>query len=326
MKASRIPVKKMGYEHPFDTVRVVGASVYGILGTAVMAMALLMYRHDQKNKRAVYIARYQSYINTVSLVACSMWILCVGKLLPMLDLLEHGSPHRSRYGWWIAYAFYMNLITISLSGYHRITIFGIILACLMTIFSSISTVFLSSIDSVAGWALFSVTAGLSLIFAHFFIWWKSNRDYNSGNRVQARGLFSYPMADRISLVLSAVMELLILCILILSDEVTHVIGELASEICNVFFVCIHWSVIVFAVFFWYMDVSYSVGTSTVPTDQARNFISTTFIGIEAAAMENTARGEVDRGGDFAFQFNVFGFLAGELRDGAQQGLCVWVTR
>jgi len=257
----------MGYDHPYDTVRVVGASVYGILGTAMMFICLTMYRHDQRNKRAVYIRRYQSYINTISLIACSMWITCVGKLLPIMDILENDS---ARYGWWIAYAFYLSLAILALSAYHRLTIFGILLACLMSILSSLSTIFLATTDSVQGRALFSITASLSLLFAHFFVWWKSNRDYTSANRVRAQvlgGCMSYTVVDKLVLVLSTTFALFILAALILGDEVTHVFGELVSEILNVVFVWAHWSVVALIVFFWFMDVGHqaSVDISTQPS-------------------------------------------------------------
>jgi len=227
-----------------------------------MFMCLMMYRHDQRNKRAVYRQRYQSYINTISLIACAMWVIAVGKVLPILDILENSS---ARYGWWIAYAFYLSIVILALSAYHRLTIFGILLACLMTIFSSLSTIFLATNDSVGAWALFSTTAGLALIFAHFFVWWKSKRSYTSGNRVRANalgGFLTYPTVDRLLLVLSACFALLVLATLILGDEVTHVFGELVSEILNVVFVWLHWSIVAYIVFFWFMDISYRTGAST----------------------------------------------------------------
>ncbi len=51
-------------------------------------------------------------------------------------------------------------------------------------------------------------------------------------------------------------------------------------------------------------------------NKSRNFSKTAFIRISAAAVENTARGKVDGGWDLAFEFQMFGFLNTELRNGA----------
>jgi hypothetical protein len=110
------------------------------------------------------------------------------------------------------------------------------------------------------------------LFAHFFVWWKSNRRYDSANRVKAFGGFlSYTMVDKIVLVISSFFILLVLVTLILGDEVTNVFGELVSEILNVIFLFLHWNFVTFIVFFWFMDVGFKVSVATPPSDQARKF-------------------------------------------------------
>jgi len=43
------------------------------------------------------------------------------------------------------------------------------------------------------------------------------------------------------------------------------------EILNVVFLWIHWCVVSFIVFFWFMDVGYTVGTSTPSSPEQTNF-------------------------------------------------------
>lgn len=57
----------------------------------------------------------------------------------------------------------------------------------------------------------------------------------------------------------------------------------------------------------------------VQIDEFGNLLGTAFVGIEAAAVENATAGQVDGRGHLALQFDVLGFLAAELRYGAQQG-------
>lgn len=253
----------MGYDHPNDTVRIIFCAFYFVLGSITMVLCLIMYRHDQRNKRPSYIIRYQSYINTISLLASAMWVISIGKLLPVLDILENKT---SRYGFWISYSFYINIMVICLCSLNRLTIFGIVLSNLMTIFSSISIVFLSYENTIAAWSLFSSTAGLSIIFAHFFVWWKSNRFYTSKSNKNegidyVRSLTSYWLIDKIILMVSTLLLLLVITILILSDEVTDVIGELASEILNCVLILIHWTTLTSIIFFWFMDIKKKVKVS-----------------------------------------------------------------
>lgn len=236
-----------------DVVRTVFSSIYFIAGTVTMFFCLGMYRHNQRNKTREYRDRYQSYINTLVVLSASMWIIGVGKLTSILDLL--GGDNRSQYGWWITYGLHSTMLIFAMSAYHRLTMFGIILSAMMSSFASVCISFLSVATNVQGWALAGTLAGLSILFSHFFVWWKAKRDYNGNSKVTAlEGKISYRGVDIALLAITTAFSLLVLLFLILGPEVTHVVPVLATEIIHSFLILMDWSYVSFIIFFWYMDV------------------------------------------------------------------------
>jgi hypothetical protein len=236
-----------------DVVRVVFSSIFFISGTITMFFCLGMYRHNQRNKRREYRDRYQSYINTLAVLAASMWIVGVGKLTSILDLLDQGGNH-SQYGWWITYGIHSAMLVFAMSAYHRLTMFGIILSAMMSSFAAVSISLLSVATNVQGWALAGTLAGLGILFSHFFVWWKAKRDYTEIRATVLGGRISYRGEDRALIIGSTIISMVILLFLILGSEVTHVVPILATEIIHGILVWLNWGYIVFIVFFWYMDV------------------------------------------------------------------------
>lgn len=238
-----------------DVVRTVFTSLYFISGTVTMIFCLVIYRHNQRNKSRRYRTRYQSYINTLAVLALAMWITGVGKLTSILDLLNRDG-NQSQYGWWIAHGVHTVLLVFAMSAYHRLTIFGILLAGMMASFEAVSSSLLSVSDSVEGWALAGSLAGLSILFSHFFVWWKGKREYETieGTSTVLGGRVSYRVVDIVLVVVSAILSLLLLMFLILGPEVTHEIPVLATEIVQGVLVQSNWMFVTIVIFFWFMDV------------------------------------------------------------------------
>ena len=237
-----------------DVVRVVYSSIFFISGTLMMFFCLAMYRHNQRNKRKEYRDRYQSYINTLAVLSASMWIVGVGKLMSILDLLNRGN--HSQYGWWITYGIHSAMLVFAMSAYHRLTMFGIILSAMMSSFVAVSISLLSIATNVQGWALAGILAGLGILFSHFFVWWKAKREYidTDPRATILGGRISYRGEDRALIIGSTIISMVILLFLILGSEVTHVVPILATEIIHGVLVWINWAYISFIIFFWFMDI------------------------------------------------------------------------
>jgi hypothetical protein len=253
-----------------DVALIIFCCVFFFLGTISILFSLFIYRHNQKTKTKEYQLRYQRYINALFLLGFSMWILSIGKLLPLIDIGEYKT---SEYGWWIFFTLYIGLIMMTEAMYHKLSTFGVVISLGLGIFTGVSFIMLSLFSIIQGEILFGVLSGLLIIITHFFIWWKSQRNYEttfSREKTTMDGFLSYWFVDKLLLIISLIGFILCLLFLILSPEVTDQYNKLVNVILNGCTLFFQWIGIYFIVFFWFMDVQSNMKKERIRTRNNNN--------------------------------------------------------
>jgi len=255
----------MGIDSNADWARLSSAIVYFILGVPVMIYSLMVFRHNLRYKTHEYVLRYRKYVNSMDLMAKGFIILSIGIVVLLINQGETARTKDgviSQWGWWCAFAIYNWITLIVLSNYHRLTVFGYIIAGVTGLAVGTCAVFTSLSGTNNGWILWSVIGGVLHIAAHSFLWLRSQRAYtlipfSPGGR---GGLMDSPnghniVLDIFLLIHSCVCLLLVWLILWLSREVGNVISpDWLAEALYCLLLSIHFVGIVAILVFQFMDV------------------------------------------------------------------------